>query len=114
MSQQIWPGHEFFVATEYFDVATELAKAGGKCVVTKPVYVATELARKWRIYVTIELATIKSYVAHDRAKSAKVMPTRKIRSGSHDWHIASEAAHTTGAPRAQLGYTHGRRSAPTL
>ena len=61
----------FSVATEYFYVATELAKARRN-------YVATELARVERIYVATkdfivatELATTESSTAHDRDGRAK-------------------------------------------
>ena len=70
-------------------VATELAKARGKCVATEPVYVAiepvyvvTKLAIIGRISivtedfkVATELATIESSVTHDRAERAQVKRT---------------------------------------
>ena len=61
----------FFVAMEYFYVATELAKARRNYVKTKQFYVAIELARVERIYVATKLATRESSTAHDRAGHAK-------------------------------------------
>ena len=52
--------------TEYFCVVTRLAKAWGKCVTTRPIYVTTELASVGKISVVIELAKARrNYVATD-------------------------------------------------
>ena len=64
------------VATEYFYVATKLAKARRNYVMTKQFYVAIKLARVGRISVTTELATIESSATHNRVGRAKV--------GTHD------------------------------
>ena len=57
--RQSWPSQEFSIATEYFDVATELAKVMRNYVAIEQFYVATKLARIGRIYVVTKLA-------HDR------------------------------------------------
>ena len=44
----------FFVVTEYFDVATELAKVRRNYIAIKQFYVTTKLARIGRIYVATE------------------------------------------------------------
>ena len=60
-----------------FDVAKEFANAGGKYVVTKPVYVTTEFTRVGRTFFAIEdfpstkLDMTESSVDHDRAWRAK-------------------------------------------
>ena len=61
---RVWPNGEvlccdaslgrFSIATEYFYVATEVAKARRNYVVREQFYVATELARVGRISFTIE------------------------------------------------------------
>ena len=63
---------------EYFYVATELAKVRRNYVTAKQFYIAIELARVGRIYVTtedfyvaIELATTESFATHDRARHTK-------------------------------------------
>ena len=68
----------FFVVTEYFYVATELAKTRRNYVATKQFYVAIELARVRRIsvaieyfYVATELAKKESSAAHDKVGRAK-------------------------------------------
>ena len=72
--RQSWPGQGFFVATEYFYVATKLAKARKKYVATKQCNVTIELAMVGKIFVATEdlrvateLATTKKGpCAHNR------------------------------------------------
>ena len=68
----------FSITTEYFYVATELAKARRNYVTTEQFYVNIKLARVGRIFVTVEdfyvtteLAMIESSAAHDRVGRAK-------------------------------------------
>ena len=91
----------FSVATEYFYVATELAKARRNYVAIEQFYVAIELARVGRIYVSTELPKTESPTAHDRAE--------RVKAGTHESAapccvLIEELYH----PRQRRSITHDR------
>ena len=101
---------KFSIATEYFYVTKELAKARRNYVATKQFYVATELARVERIsvmtkdfIVTTNLATTESSVAQDIAGHAKA--------GLHDSvaHCCVATKEATCARQALGAHDRGTR-----